>query len=91
MTKRQLRGMLLWESGYYLIICAAVSVTVGSLLSWKLVSALNGVILCFEYHYTALPYLIMLPAIAAAGAAVSLGAYRQAGKKSAVEYLREAQ
>lgn len=91
MTKRQLRGMLLWESGYYLIICAAVSVTVGSLLSWKLVSALNGVILCFEYHYTALPYLIMLPAIAAAGTAVSLGAYRQAGKKSAVEYLREAQ
>lgn len=91
MTKRQLRSMLLWESAYYLLICAAVSIPAGSLLAWKLIGVLNDVILCFDYRYTGLPYLIMLPAVTFAAAAVSLGACRQVGKRSIVESLREAE
>lgn len=91
MTRGQLRKMLLWESACYLIICAAISIPAGSLLSWKIIGALNGVINCFSYSYTALPYALMLPAVALLAAVISLGACRQVEKRSIVERLREAE
>ncbi|HIX29407.1 MAG TPA: ABC transporter permease [Candidatus Blautia stercoravium] len=89
MTKEQVQKMLLWESGYYLIISGVISVTAGSVIAYFVVSALNNVIMCFAYRYTAVPFLIMLPMFALMAGGISLAAYRQTQKKSVVERMRE--
>mgnify|MGYP005752332185 FL=1 len=89
MTRGQVREMLLWESGYYLLISAVISILAGSLGAYVIVGALNQVVLCFAYRYTPLPFLIMLPVFAVLAAGISLAAYSQTQKKSMVERLRE--
>lgn len=91
MTKEQIRTMLLWESGYYLGISGIISVIVGSIGAYFLVGALNDVIMCFAYRYTAVPFFLMLPVFALVAAAISLIAYGQTQKKSVVERMRETQ
>ena len=91
MTKEQIRTMLLWESGYYLGISGIISVIVGSIGASFLVGALNDVIMCFAYRYTAVPFFLMLPVFALVAAAISLIAYGQTQKKSVVERMRETQ
>lgn len=91
MTKEQVRKMLLWESGHYLLISGVISVTAGSIIAYFVVSALNNVIMCFAYRYTAIPFLIMLPVFALVAGGISLVAYRQSQKKSVVERMREAE
>lgn len=89
MTKEQIKQMLLWESGYYLGISGILSVVLGSTASYFAVGALNGLVRCFRYRYTAVPFLIMLPVFAVVSMAISLAAYSQTQKKSVVERLRE--
>ena len=83
--------MLLWESGYHLLISGVISVLAGSIIAYFVVSALNNVIMCFAYRYTAIPFLIMLPVFALVAGGISLVAYRQSQKKSVVERMREAE
>ena len=91
MTKGQIKKMLLWESGYYILISGLISVAFGSLGAYYLVSALNDVIMCFQYRYTALPFILMIPLCMVLGLGISLAAYRQTQKKSVVERLRESE
>ena len=91
MTKGQIKKMLLWESGYYILISGVISVAFGSLGAYYLVSALNDVIMCFQYRYTALPFILMIPLCMVLGLGISLAAYRQTQKKSVVERLRESE
>lgn len=88
MTKEQIRKMILWESGYYLLISGCISIAVGSLLSYAAIGALNGVVKCFSYQYTAVPFIIMIPVFAVISVFISLAAYSQTQKKSVVERLR---
>ena len=91
MTKGQIRKMLLWESGYYILISGVVSIVLGSVGAYYLVSALNNVVLCFQYRYTPWPFILMIPLCAVIAAGISLAAYQQTQKKSVVERLRESE
>ncbi len=91
MTKGQIRKMLLWESGYYILISGVVSIVLGSVGAYYLVSALNNVVLCFQYRYTPWPFILMIPLYAVIAAGISLAAYQQTQRKSVVERLRESE
>ena len=91
MTKGQIRKMLLWESGYYILISGVVSIVLGSVGAYYLVSALNNVVLCFQYRYNPWPFILMIPLCAVIAAGISLAAYQQTQKKSVVERLRESE
>ncbi|WP_373216406.1 FtsX-like permease family protein [Ruminococcus sp. 5_1_39BFAA] len=88
MTKGQIRTMILWESGYYLLISGCISIVAGSLLAYVAIGALNGVVKCFDYQYTAVPFIIMIPVFAVISVFISLAAYSQTQKMSVVERLR---
>lgn len=91
MTKGQIRKMLLWESGYYILVSGVVSIVLGSVGAYYLVSALNNVVLCFQYRYTPWPFILMIPLCAVIAAGISLAAYQQTQRKSVVERLRESE
>lgn len=91
MTKGQIRKMLLWESGYYILISGVVSIVLGSVGAYYLVSALNNVVVCFQYRYTPWPFILMIPLCAVIAAGISLAAYQQTQRKSVVERLRESE
>ena len=91
MTKGQIRKMLLWESGYYILISGVVSIVLGSVGAYYLVSALNNVVLCFQYRYNPWPFILMIPLCAVIAAGISLAAYQQTQRKSVVERLRESE
>lgn len=91
MTHHQLQKMLVIEGISYVVIAGLVSLCLGSFLAWQLLSALNNVILFFEYRFQILPFLIMVPLLLAVAAAGPLAAYERLRKKSIVERLREAE
>ena len=91
MTKVQIKKMLLFESGYYILISAVISILLGSWAGYSIVGALNHIILCFQYRYTAQPFLIMIPVCTGLAVLISLAAYSQTQKKSVVERLRDSE
>lgn len=89
MGGRQMKKMLIWESGAYIGSAAVLTVTAGNLLSWLICQ--NETIRnqwAFVYHFTVLPVAVCLPVLIAAASAVPLVFYRQLCKKSVVERLR---
>lgn len=91
MTNGQLRRLLLYEGLLYVIISGVLSILLGSMLGWWLIRSLNNVVLFFEYRYTAVPYLIMLPVFTAASVLLPWIAGHRLTKVSVVERLREAE
>lgn len=91
MTHHQLQEMLVIEGISYVVIAGLVSLCVGSFLAWQLLSALNNVILFFEYRFQILPFLIMIPLLLAVAVTGPLAAYERLRRKSIVERLREAE
>lgn len=89
MTNRQLRGMLIIEGMSYVGIAGVISLIFGSVLAWKLLSTLNGVIMLFEYRFQILPFLIILPLLMGVAVAGPWAAFHQIQKRSIVERLRE--
>lgn len=66
-----------------------LSLFLGSFLARQLFTALNNVILFFQYRFQILPFLIILPLLLAAAILAPLMAYRKTKRKSIVERLRE--
>ena len=91
MTDRQLKEMLIIEGISYVGIAGCISLVVGSLLAWKLLSVLNQMIMFFEYQFQVLPFLIMIPLLIVVAIVGPLAAYRRIQRKSIVERLREAE
>lgn len=89
MTNGQLQKMLVYEGVSYVVIAGMISLCLGSIMAWQLFTALNNVILFFEYRFQILPFLIMLPILLAVAVAGPLAAYRRMKRKSIVERLRE--
>lgn len=89
MTNLQLREMLIIEGISYVGIAGVISLIFGSILAWKLLSTLNGVIMLFEYRFQILPFLIILPLLMAVAVAGPWAAFYQIQKRSIVERLRE--
>lgn len=89
MTNGQLKRLLLGEGLIYVAVSGVLSILLGSLLSWQLIRSLNSIILFFEYRYTAVPYLVMLPVFAASAVLIPWIASRRLTRTSVVERLRE--
>lgn len=89
MTKGQLQRMLVYEGISYVVIAGVISLCLGSVMAWQLFTALNEVILFFEYRFQILPFVIMLPILLLAAIAGPVAAFRRMRKKSIVERLRE--
>lgn len=89
MTKTQIRKLLICEGIGYIGIAGVVSFFAGSLLAWKVLSALNNIIMFFEYHFLILPFLIMIPLLLLVATLAPLIAYNRMQRKSVVERLRE--
>lgn len=89
MTQKQLKQMLLTEGLYYVLITALVSIPVGSILSYTILTALNQVILFFEYRYNFFAFLIMLPLFTLIALLAPSLAYSRAARTSIVERLRD--
>ena len=89
LTNSQLKRMLTYEGLYYIGFTAVISFTIGSLLSVFVVRAFNNIALYFDYQFTVLPFVVMLPIFLLFGFLVPNIAYRKAKKQSIVERLRE--
>lgn len=88
MTEQQLKRMILEEGMYYVLISGVVSLVLGTLVSWGIMTALNHVILFFSYQPSFLAFMIMIPLLLILAAAVPYFAYNRIKKESIVERLR---
>ena len=88
MTEQQLKRMILEEGMYYVLISGVVSLVLGTLVSWGIMTALNNVVLFFSYQPSFLAFLIMIPLLLILAAAVPYLAYNRIKKESIVERLR---
>ncbi|MBD5444905.1 MAG: FtsX-like permease family protein, partial [Lachnospiraceae bacterium] len=91
MTNAQLQKTLICEGIAYIAISAGVSFVLGSLLSWKVLEALNNVFLFFEYRFQLLPFIITIPILLLVAVLAPLLSFKQLKKKSIVERLRESE
>lgn len=91
MTNAQLQKTLICEGIAYIAISAGISFVLGSLLSWKVLEALNNVFLFFEYRFQLLPFIIMIPILLLVAVLAPLLSFKQIRKKSIVERLRESE
>jgi len=89
LTNTQLMRMLIYEGIYYIGYTAVISLAIGSFLSLFVVRAFNTVVQCFEYQFTILPFVALLPIFLLIGFVVPIIAYRNSMKQSIVERLRE--
>ncbi len=89
LTNRQLRQMLVYEGSYYILLTAVISFLGGSALSLSVIKALGNVVAYFNYQFTILPYVTVLPIFFVLGILVPGIAYKKVNKLSIVERLRD--
>lgn len=91
MTNQQLRKLLLYEGFYYVGFTAVVSLILGSVLSMSLIRGMQSIVAYFEYHFTLVPYLSIIPVFILIASIVPLITYQSVKKMSLIERLREIQ
>lgn len=89
LTSTQMKRMLIYEGLYYIAFTAVISIIAGSFLSLFAIRALQNIILCFDYQFTLMPFVALLPVFLLVGILVPDIAYQKANKQSIVERLRE--
>lgn len=89
MTTSQLRKMLVGEGLWYIALTAAITLSLGNLLSAFITNAIAGQTWFFSYHFTMTPMLIVLPLLLIPAVLIPLVTYRSVSRQSVVERLRE--
>ncbi len=89
LTNAQLKRMLIYEGIYYIGYTAVISFVIGSFLSLIVVRAFSKVVLYFEYQFTIVPFIVLLPIFMLIGFIVPVIAYRSSMKQSIVDRLRD--
>lgn len=89
MTQKQLTHMLCLEGAYYVALTAAASLIIGIIFSHIVVGGIISTLWMFSYHFTLLPILIVCPILLILGVAIPFAVYRNTGRQSIVERLRE--
>lgn len=89
LTDKQLKRMLIYEGLCYIGLTAFFSVTLGSLISLSLIQGLKSLVDYFEYRFTLMPFVVLMPCFLVIGTMIPLFAYRNTKKQSIVERLRE--
>lgn len=88
-TRRQVRGMIVWEGFWYFASTMALALTIGSAADVLLFAAIQNSLGFGAFHYPGIPFVLyMLLALALCGAIPAV-IYQKAGTGSIVERLRE--
>ncbi|MDR2163239.1 MAG: ABC transporter permease [Clostridiales Family XIII bacterium] len=89
MTKKQSRDMLTLECMYFVLIAAAIFITIGYAASSFIVRLLTQNAAAYTYSFTILPLLIGFPPLCLIAAVLPRVLYRGISRDSVVERLRE--
>lgn len=89
MTGRQLMQMLMSEGAYYIIFTTLFTLTLGSLLTYVMMMAIENVIWYFSYHFIITPILIVIPIMLILAMLIPVISYTKMCRHSIVERLRE--
>ncbi len=89
MTGGQLKQMLVSEGAYYIIFTALFTLTLGSLLTYVMMTAIENVIWYFSYRFIITPVLIVIPIILVLAMLIPVISYARMCRRSVVERLRE--
>ncbi|KAF6562830.1 FtsX-like permease family protein [Paenibacillus sp. EKM202P] len=91
MTKKQLRGMLIYEGLYYVLGTALFSILLGIISSISIVKPLSSMMWFLSYHFIIWPLLASLPLLLLLGILIPVAVYSMNNKRSIVERLRESE
>ncbi|QDY84201.1 ABC transporter permease [Paenibacillus polymyxa] len=91
MTKKQLRGMLIYEGLYYVLGTALFSILLGIISSISIVKPLSSMMWFLSYHFIIWPLLASLPLLLLLGILIPVAVYSMNNKQSIVERLRESE
>jgi putative ABC transport system permease protein len=91
MTKKQLRGMLIYEGLYYVLGTALFSILLGIIFSISIVKPLSSMMWFLSYHFIIWPLLALLPLLLLLGIIIPVAVYSMNDKQSIVERLRESE
>lgn len=89
MTGKQLRQMLMSEGAYYIIFTALFTLTLGTFLTYEIMTAIEDVIGYFSYHFIIAPILIVIPIMLVFAMLIPIVSYIKMCRQSVVERLRE--
>ncbi|WP_431086787.1 ABC transporter permease [Paenibacillus sp. 8b26] len=91
MTKKQLRGMLIYEGLYYVWATSLTSILLAVLFSLLIVKPFCSLLWLLSYHFVIWPLLVLLPLLLLLGILIPVAVYSMNDKQSIVERLRESE
>lgn len=89
MTKRQLKKMLIYEGLYNVLLTTAITSTLGVFLTYSISKSIADNIAFTVFRMSWLPFILVVPVLAAIAYIVTLSSYRMLSKASIVERLRQ--
>ena len=88
MTGGQMKGMLIWEGIFYIILAGVFSVVAGGAISVFALRSISKVMWFFSYHFTVMPILLCMPVLACMACVIPVAAYRNMARESVVDRMR---
>ena len=88
MTGGQLKRMLICEGGLYAAVSVMFMLTVGNLISYAVIMGISNQMWFFTYHFTVMPLIYSVTALAAISVSVPVICYSRMCKTSIVNRLR---
>ncbi|HIZ54882.1 MAG TPA: ABC transporter permease [Firmicutes bacterium] len=91
MTGQQLKQMLIGEGLWYTIMTVTTTLTIGSLITYGLITGITYQIWFFTYHFTITPVLFCIPVLIALSVIIPMLCYQNMCRYSVVDRLRESE
>lgn len=91
MTKRQLKKVLVYEGMYNVLLTVAITSTLGLFLTYIISKNIADNLAWTVYHFSWLPFVLVIPVLAAIAYTVTLSSYSLLTKATVVERLRQAE
>lgn len=88
MTGKQLKTMLICEGLWYTVITVIVTLTLGSLITYGIVTGIAYQMWFFTYHFMITPVLICIPALILMSIIIPAICYHNMSRQSVVDRLR---
>ena len=88
MTGKQLKRMLIGEGLWYTVITVIITLTLGSLITYGIVTGIAYQMWFFTYHFMITPVLICIPLLILMSIIIPVICYRNMNRQSVVDRLR---
>ncbi|OKP89592.1 hypothetical protein A3844_06345 [Paenibacillus helianthi] len=89
MTKRQLKKVLVYEGVFNVLLTVSVTSTLGVFLTYRISKSIADNMAFTVFHMGWLPFILVVPVLAAIAYTVTLFSYRMLSKATVVERLRQ--